>query len=180
MGIHSPSTTVSEPIGPNALAEAMGLVAWTFDPAWNTAAATQTNAHLGALFLEKGKKITGFAVGITIAGAGLTDAQLGIYDAGLGLLAATPTNPTAFQTTGWVSVNLATPFVTPYTGLYYLGFAVAGTTSPTIINAAQTNALSTGLPGGFPRGVHAQVQGTLPNPAIPQGGFTNMPVILAY
>jgi hypothetical protein len=45
----------------------------------------------------------------------------------------------------------------------------------------QTGAFVIGqLPNGLWTGVHAQAQGTLPNGPASTGGFTNVPIIIAY
>ncbi len=163
----------------NALAAALGLVAWTLDPQIANFPGTQANVHLAAVFLPAGKVITNLSVPVTIAGAGMTAAQLGIYDANQNLLANTANNGAAFQATGWIELPLTAPWTAPSAGLYYLASGFAGTTLPTVLNIQQNQAGVATIPGGKYRGVHAQAQGTLPNPAVSQSTYSNVPVIVA-
>lgn len=167
------------PADNNLLPEVLGLAAWTADPTTASFAATQANCHLGAVWLAAGTIITHLSVPVTSAGAGMTHGQLGIYDKTLALVASTADTPAAFQTTGWVELALTAPWTVPTAGLYYLASSYAGTTLPTILNTKQDVNVSQLLPGGLPRGVHAQASGSLPNPAISQGAYTNYALILA-
>jgi hypothetical protein len=167
--------------GLNALAQAMRYVAITVDPAFAATNATQANTHLVAVYLDAGTVVTGIAVPVGTAGVAVTFAGVGIYDANGNLLASGNGVPANFQSTGWKQVNLTQPFVVPTSGLYYLasGFT-ATTTLPAVLNANQSATVSTGYPG-LPRGIHAQVPaGALPNPAVSQGTFTQLPLLIAY
>jgi hypothetical protein len=165
----------------NQLCAALGAKAWTVDPEVATFAATQANTHLGAVYLAKNQIITSLSVPVTVAGAGLTLGILAIYDENYNLVAQTPNLPTAFQSTGWKTVALSTPYTVPASGLYYLASGWLGTTLPTVLNIQHISSLSQGFPGGKPRGVHAAVPtGTsLPNPATATGNYTNHPLIVA-
>lgn len=171
---------------PSALAraesKAHGYVAWSVDPVLATLAGTQANTHLVSVFLTEGEVIQGIMVPVTVAGATMTLAQVGIYDINLNLVASSPNNAAAFQSTGWIKTDLSAPYKVPATGLYYMASGFSGTTLPTVLNVSQNSNMSANLPSGFaPRGVHAQVpSGALPNPAVSQGSFTNVPLLIAY
>ena len=170
-------------------AQAFGLTAWTFDPReWDaTYYATQANARLVGIWLPAGAKIDYLAVPVSVAGAGLTSVELGIYDktamdgGGNPPVARTGDIKASFLTAGWRGNSTPLGFVAPYSGLYYLASAYAGTTLPTVGNAKQTGAFVIGqLPNGVWTNVHAQAQGTLPNAPASTGGSTNVPIIIAY
>lgn len=164
------------------LVSALGLKAWTFHPSLPAFAATQANTHLAAVYFGKNTVITNLSVPVTSAGVSVTFAALGVYDGNLNLVANTASNPTAFQSTGWIELPLSSPYTVPADGLYYLasGFTAA-TTLPSVLNYQQNSAVVGGtLPGGKYLGVHAQVPSSaLPNPAVSQSTFTNMPLIVA-
>ena len=165
----------------NNVCTALGAVAWTIDPEVATFSATQANTHLGAVYLPKDQIITALSLPVITAGAGLTLGILAIYDGNANLVAQTPNSPTVFQSTGWKTVNLTTPYQVPVSGLYYLASGWLGTTLPAVLNIQHTSAVSQGFPSGKPRGIHAAVPtGTsLPDPAISTGNYTNFPLIVA-
>jgi hypothetical protein len=157
---------------PNALAEALGLVAWTADPRdlYQQAADSTQSMHGGAVLLRAGKKITYASELVVTAGATMTHGAFGIYDALMNLIAQTADTPAAFQTTGWVELPFTAPFTPPRDGLYYVLDLCTGGTMPVIGNAgslATTNARWQ-LPGGALRIVsQTGVPGGLPNPLVP-------------
>jgi hypothetical protein len=122
-------------------------------------------------------------VGTTATGCSF--AAVGVYDGGGNLLAQSGDQHALFTnaTTGWVSVPLTAPFTVPASGMYYLasGFTAA-TTLPAVLNFTQNATCSINYPnGGRPRGIHAQVPaGALPNPAVAQSTFTQVPCLIAY
>ena len=189
-GARGPTGAQGEKGDPGAvLAQAFGLTAWTFDPReWDsTYYATQVNSRLVGIWLSAGAKIDYLAVPVSVAGAGLTAVELGIYDqtamdgGGNPPVARTGDIKENFLATGWRGNSTPLDFVAPYSGLYYLASAYAGTTRPTVGNAKQTNAFGIGqLPNGVWTAVHAQAQGTLPNAPASTGTFTNVPIIIAY
>jgi hypothetical protein len=172
-----------------ALAQSFGLTAWTFDPreGESTEYTTQVNSRLVGIWLPAGARIDYLAVPVSVAGAGLTAVELGIYDqtamdgGGNPPVARTGDIKANFVATGWRGNSTPLGFVAPYSGRYYLASAYAGTTLPTVGNAKQTNTFVVGqLPNGVWTAVHAQAQGTLPNAPASTGGFTNVPIIIAY
>jgi hypothetical protein len=172
-----------------ALAQSFGLTAWTFDPreGESTEYTTLANSRLVGIWLPAGAKIDYLAVPVSVAGAGLTAVELGIYDqtamdgGGNPPVARTGDIKANFVATGWRGNSTPLGFVAPYSGRYYLASAYAGTTLPTVGNAKQTNTFVVGqLPNGVWTAVHAQAQGTLPNAPASTGGFTNVPIIIAY
>lgn len=174
-----------DPGGAN-LAQAVGLTAWTFDPR-ETSYNTQVNARLVGVWLPAGAKIDYLAVPVSVPGAGLTSVELGIYDetamedGGNPPVARTGNIKANFLAAGWDGNTTPLGFVAPYSGLYYLASAYAGTTRPTVGNAKQTNSFLVGhLPNGAWLGVHAQAGGTLPDAPASTGAFTNVPIIIAY
>lgn len=165
----------------NEFCAALGVVAWTVDPEVATFSATQANTHLGAVYLSAGQTITALSVPVKTAGAGLTLGILAVYDGNFNMVAQTPNTPSAFQATGWRTVNLSASYTVPTSGLYYLGSGWFGTTLPAVFNIQHDSSLSQNFPGGKPRGVHAAVPsgGALPDPATPTGNYTNHPLIVA-
>jgi hypothetical protein len=172
-----------------SLAQSFGLTAWTVDPREgdSTHYATLANSRLVGIWLQAGAKIDYLAVPVSVAGAGLTAVELGIYDqtamdgGGNPPVARTGDIKANFLATGWRGNSTPLGFVAPYSGLYYLASAYAGTTLPTVGNARQTNAfVISQLPNGVWTAVHAQAQGTLPNAPASTGVFTNVPIIIAY
>jgi hypothetical protein len=173
--------TVAGDGSPNAHAEALGLVAWTFHPSLATFAGTQANTHLGSVWLKKDTVVTYLAVPVTIAGSGGTVGQLGIYDKNLNLVASTANSPAAFASTGWRELALTAPYVVPADGLYYLASGFYGGTLPTVLNVQQNGGIiGQPLPGGARLGVHADVPVSgLPNPAPSVATYSNCPLIVA-
>lgn len=172
-------TPPAAPADVNLLPESLGLAAWSVYPVLAAFAGTQANCHLAAVWLKAGTVITKLSVPVTNAGNAMTHAQLGVYDADLNLIASTADTPAAFQATGIIELPLSAPWTAPSDGVYYLASAYSGTTLPTVLNAKQDTNVSLALAGGKPIGVHAQAQGTLPDPAISQGVYTNFPLIMA-
>ena len=152
------------PEGPsavNALAQALGLVAWTSDPALISTSIVDSSGsiHGAALLLNKGDTINWLAELVVSAGSGMTHGGFAIYDSNLNLVAQTDDNPTAFQTTpadSWVTLPLTSAYVAPTSGLYYLVDLLAGTTVPRVGIVASNGSVLTGanlLPTGTPREV---------------------------
>jgi len=184
----------------DALAQAFGLTAWTFDTrnAVTSFYNVQTNSRLVAVYLPQGAKIDRIAVPVSAAGAGLTAVQFGIYDsdamdpggkpcclAQTGLPGQPGDIKANFLNPGWQgNTALGDPplnFVAPHSGVYYLATAYAGTTLPKVGNVQQLNTFVIGkLPNGRWVTVHAQAQGTLPAHPANQGVSTGVPIILAW
>jgi Collagen triple helix repeat (20 copies) len=152
------------PTGPsavNALAQALGLVAWTADPAlMNTSVIDSSGSiHGAAVWLNKGDTINWLAELVVADGSGMTHGAFAIYDGSLSLVAQTDDDPTDFQNApadSWVKLSLTKPYSAPATGLYYLVDLLAGSTIPKIGIVASSASILPGanlLPTGVPRGI---------------------------
>jgi Collagen triple helix repeat (20 copies) len=152
------------PAGPsaaNALAQSLGLVAWTSDPALVSSSITDssTSIHGAAVWLNKGDTVNWLAEMVVTAGSGMTHGGFAIYDGDLDLVAQTDDSPSAFQSAAadsWVKLSLTTPFTAPTSGLYYFADLLAGSTIPKIGIVTSNASILTGanlLPNGVPREV---------------------------
>ncbi len=112
------------PVGPqgpsavNALAQSLGLVAWTSDPALVSASITDSSGsiHGAAVWLNKGDTVSWLSELVVSAGSGMTHGGFAIYDNDLDLLAQTADSPSAFQTAAadsWVKLPLTSPYTAP-------------------------------------------------------------------
>lgn len=117
--------------GQDPLFAAAGILAWSIDPrvCVNSTPAASGDFHAGAVWLPAGIKITNLAQYAKTAGTAVTHAFLGIYDNTLTRVAETADSPTAFQTTGWITLALTAPYTTPAAGLYYFADVVTATTT---------------------------------------------------
>ena len=158
----------------NALAQALGLVAWTSDPALisTSIADSSGSIHGAAVWLNQGDIINWLAELLVTDGAGMTHGEFAIYDHDFELVAQTNDSPSAFQTAppdSWVQLSLTDPYTVPKSGLYYFVDLLAGSTIPKIGIVATNSSVLSGanlLPTGMPRGVGG---GT---------GFSSFPAIL--
>jgi hypothetical protein len=152
------------PEGPsavNALAQSLGLIAWTSDPALMSTSIVDSSGsiHGAAAWLNKGDTISWLAELVVADGSGMTHGGFAIYDANLNLVAKTDDTPSAFQAgpaDSWVKLPLTSPYTAPTSGLYYLVDLLAGSTIPRIGIAASNASVLTGanlLPTGLPREV---------------------------
>jgi Collagen triple helix repeat (20 copies) len=145
----------------NALAQSLGLVAWTSDPALVSSSITDSSGsmHGAAVWLNKGDTIDWLAELVVADGAGMTHGGFAIYDEDLQLVAQTDDSPSAFQTASadsWVKLSLTSPYSAPASGLYYFVDLLAGSTIPKIGIVTSNASVLTGanlLPSGKPRGV---------------------------
>ena len=149
------------PSAANALAQSMGLVAWTSDPALMSTSIVDSSGsiHGAAVWLNQGDTINWLAELVVAAGSGMTHGGFAIYDSNLDLVAQTADNPAAFQSAAadsWVKLPLTSAYTAPTSGLYYLVDLLAGSTIPRIGIVASNASVLTGanvLPTGIPRGV---------------------------
>ena len=150
------------PEGPsavNALAQSLGLVAWTSDPALVSTSVTDSSGsiHGAAVWLNKGDTIGWLAELVAADGSGMTHGAFAIYNADLNLVAKTSDTPSEFQTAAadsWVKLPLTSSYTAPTSGLYYFVDLLAGSTIPKIGIVASNASILTGanaLPSGVPR-----------------------------
>ena len=119
----------------NALAQALGLVAWTSDPALISTSITDSSGsiHGAAVWLNQGDTINWLAELVVTDGSGMTHGAFAIYDDDLDLVAQTTDSPSAFQTApadSWVKLSLTDPYTAPKSDLYYVVDLLAGSTIP--------------------------------------------------
>lgn len=146
----------NSPFDPNALMEAMGIVATTTDirlGAITPHQATTQVVHGNAVFIPKGKTVTRIEVFVSTSGVGVTDAWVGIYDKGYNLLAVSADTPAfANAAPGWQGAALTTPWVSPRSDYYYLADLYIGGTQPfytdtgSVANSAASQLSSAGAP----------------------------------
>ena len=149
------------PSAPNALAQSLGLVAWTSDPALMSTSVVDSSGsiHGAAVWLNQGDTITWLAELVVAAGSGMTHGGFAIYDSDLDLVAQTADSPAAFQPAAadsWVKLPLTSVYTAPTSGLYYLVDLLAGSTIPRIGIVASNASVLTGanvLPTGLSRGI---------------------------
>jgi hypothetical protein len=139
------ATGAQGPSGANAVAQASGLVAWTYDPSLiSTSVADNSGTiHGGAVWLQQGDTIHWLSEFVTAPGSGMTAGGYAIYNSNLHLVAQTPDSPNAFQSApadSWLKLSLTSPYTVPSSGLYYLVDLVAGTQTPSIGIVQQTGA----------------------------------------
>ncbi len=118
----------------NPLPEDQNLLAWTFDPALQTANSTASAGvlYLNRIMIRQTTTITNLLLSITTIPSGLTTGAnwAGLYTAAGTLLSQTVDQTTAWATTGLKTMALAAA-QTVAPGMYYLGFvANASTTTP--------------------------------------------------
>lgn len=152
------------PAGPsavNSLAQALGLVAWTSDPALISTSIVDSSGsiHGAAVWLNQDDVINWLAELVVADGSGMTHGGFAIYDSSLNLVAQTDDSPAAFQSAAadsWVKLPLTSTYTAPTSGLYYFVDLLAGSTIPRIGIVASNGAVLTGanvLPSGTPRGI---------------------------
>src|SRR5207342_3003489 len=152
------------PQGPsavNSLAQSLGLVAWTSDPALMSSGIVDSSGsiHGAAAWLNKGDTVDWLAELVVTPGSGMTHGGFAIYDDDLDLVAQTAESPSAFQSTAadsWVKLPLTNSFTAPTSGLYYFVDLLAGSTIPKIGIVTSNASILTGanlLPSGVPREV---------------------------
>lgn len=116
----------------------------------NTALLSSGRLSLQAIWLPAGITISSISFwSATTAGATLTNQLFGLYDINLNLLRSSVNDgATAWAANSRKTLALTSSFTTTYSGLYYLGIMVAGTTVPTIKgNTAKVGGqLSAGAP----------------------------------
>lgn len=123
-------------------------------PEVNTSLLSTGRMSLQAIWLPAGITINSISFwSATTAGASLTNQLFGLYDINLNLLATSVNDGAA----GWAAnskktLALTAPFVTTYSGIYYLAIMVAATTVPTM------------------KGGTARTDGSLENAAPSMGG----------
>jgi hypothetical protein len=145
----------------NALAQSLGLVAWTSDPALITTSIADSSGsiHGAAVWLNQGDTINWLAELLVTDGSAMTHGAFAIYDDDFRLVAQTSDSPEAFQTAAtdsWVKLSLTDPYTAPKSDLYYFVDLLAGSTIPKIGIVASNSSVLPGanlLPAGRPRGV---------------------------
>jgi hypothetical protein len=152
------------PAGPsaaNALANALGLVAWTSDPALISTGIIDSSGsiHGAAAWLNEGDTINWLAELVLADGSALTHGAFAVYDENLELVAQTDDSPAAFQAApadSWVKLPLTSPYTAPRSGLYYFVDLLAGSIAPRVGLVGNNSSILPGanlLPSGIPRGI---------------------------
>lgn len=168
----------------NGLAEGLGLLAWTCDPAVAATSAIPANDKLALVWLQKGAIVNNISVLVTTGGSGVTAAQMGIYDTSLNRLAVTVNNPTPFSGTGWMTLAITGGYTVPATGPYYLAYtAAASVTRPTVLllaGVSNAQALPSPVAATIKRHIlGAAVSAALPNPETDSGASSQMILLIA-
>lgn len=135
--------------GYNSLAQGLGLVAWTIDPAYaSQQIRPSTTTQLAALWLDAGTVITSMSQPIVVPEATPpVHAYMALYNSTFSLVAQTPDTPSLGTVAGWNTVALTTPYTVPTSAAYFAGaFYDAVTNTPTtlssIINWTDTHVIA--------------------------------------
>lgn len=147
----------------------------TFDRRMCTSAAvalTSATLYLVGITLPAGKTISGITfVSGAQAESGGSNLWYALYKGDLTLMAQATSNTgaAAFAANTAFRMALTAAQVTPYTGLYYLGFCCVATQMPTLLNVAaalaNANGSITGMTPILAASSTAALTGTAPNPA---------------
>jgi hypothetical protein len=127
---------------------------------------TSGGLFLTAVPMKRGEKITTLTFVVAAAPTAQTNLWLALYDRNLNLLGVTnDMTTTAPIAGGTVTGTLATPYVTKYEGLYYVGIVQVATTVSTVRGNQTTSNLNytPRLSGASTAGL--TTPGTAPNPA---------------
>lgn len=165
-----PGTAFTTTVGTLARRErarirALGMRGETFPRHHSPNAFVQTAGDQRAVLigLNAGDTIGGIYAGLTSA-ATVTLVKMGIWDSAGVLLASTADVSANFGSGMSGSLrggSLATPWVAPATGAYYIGMVTVGTTGPTILRAASsglTNFPGAAFNGGLPESISVSGQ----------------------
>lgn len=128
-----------------------GVKALTFDrrcvpnPVASFASGT---IRASAVVLHKGDVVSKLAFLPITAGVGITASGLALYDKGFTKLAETGSMNAAFQSTGWQSANLGSPYTVFATDVFYLAIFQTYTTSAALYatDNSSGSATNTGEP----------------------------------
>lgn len=163
----------------DAIAKALGIIAWTFDPVQSVTLTTHTsgNIHACGVYLLKGQVIGHMGCYLGAAAVTPSHFQLGIYDAGYNLVAASADTPASLGSAGYVELALTSTYTVPSDGLYYFADLFAATTMPTVLTISTvTQAGRSLLPSSaqYRQFNPGTVNTSLPNPIVPAtSGATN-------
>lgn len=121
----------------------VGAVAQTFSRVLSfgsSTALTSGTLYLSAIGIPAGKTIT--SISFRSGGSGATSPTnqwFGLFDSSLNKLEVTGNDTTtAWASTTTKTLNLASPYVTTYAGLYYIGICVTSSGGPTIYKISLT------------------------------------------
>lgn len=138
-------------IGPrfHVSAFAVPALAWTVEPQ-NAGAASgpvSNRTYWQAIYVPYSMTVTGVLFSVSTIGSSITSSSIGLYNsAGTRLVQQSNANAgfgTAF--TGTVTVAFSSTYSITAPGVYWIGFHVAATTTPTLIRAQSSNAAATNL-----------------------------------
>jgi hypothetical protein len=138
-------------------------------PVANAALSVSGTLRASLVGLQAGVRITNLTVQVTNAGVGMTHWWHAIWDSSLNLVANTADSATSVQSTGNITLALASAYTPTLSGGYYLGYlGTTGTSMPTL--AAGTSGAYSQFGGAIGTGLAAAIQQTglsaLPNPAV--------------
>lgn len=133
-------------VGPrfHVSAFAVPVLAWTVEPhnAGQATAPTSNRTYWQAIYVPYAMTVTGVMFSVSTVGASITSSSIGLYNsAGTRLVQQSNANA-GFGTalTGTVTVAFSTTYAIATAGVYWIGFHVAATTTPTLIRAQSGNA----------------------------------------
>lgn len=124
-----------------------GTLFQTFDrgAAQTTQVLTVGTIYLMGVALDKGRTITSLACAISSGATTPTNWWYVLCNSSRAVVAVTADQLSTATGTGEVSLNLASPYVVPSRGLYYVGCMFAAAVGPTLLKSNINAALSTVL-----------------------------------
>lgn len=123
---------------------AIPILAWTVEP-MNAGAAsgpTSNRTYWQAIYIPYAMTVTGVVFSVSTIGSSITSSSIGLYNsAGTRLVQQSNANA-GFGTasTGTVTVAFSSTYSITTPGVYWIGFHVAATTTPTMIRGQSANA----------------------------------------
>lgn len=154
------------------LLSAQAILAETHSRQTSTMASTALvsgTAYFSAIVMRAGTVVTNITVSVSVAGAAVTLSKVGLFTTAGAQLAVSADQGTSWQTTGNKTIAMATPYVVPTSGVYYVAaIAVFTSTAPALIRGstgAGSILAGTAIGSGIlPFGVQL-VQADMPSPA---------------
>ena len=125
------------------------VLAWTVDPINAGAASgpTSNRTYWEAIYIPYAMTVTGVVFNISTVGASITSSSIGLYNSSGTRLVQQSNANAAFGSalTGTVTVAFSTTYAVATAGVYWIGFHVAATTTPTLIRAQSGNAAAVNM-----------------------------------
>lgn len=92
--------------------------------------------YYSAIALLQGETVSNITICVTTAGVAMTLSKLGLYTTAGGRLALSADQATAWESQGFKTAAMITPYVVPTSGVYYVAVIGAGGTLPFVARTA--------------------------------------------